>query len=99
MMTNPVPHPTPIELTYAPESGALSLLDHAVHSAAFALLAANPKIRDEYVKSRDLDRHALAAEAVLRDAKALQGALRRYLDLTIGRCGEPFPLDDDDRPF
>jgi hypothetical protein len=52
MMTNPVPHPTPIELTYAPESGALSLLDHAVHSAAFALLAANPKIRDEYVKSR-----------------------------------------------
>jgi hypothetical protein len=96
-MTRPLPHPTPIGLTYAPEAGALSLLDHALHSAAFALLAANPEVRDECAQSHRLDRRALAAEAVLRDAKALQGALRRYLDVTIGHAREQieFYADDD----
>jgi hypothetical protein len=98
-MTRPLPHPTPIELRCAPEAGALSLLDHALHSAAFALLARNPEVFDECAPSHLLDRRALAAEAVLRDAKALQGALRRYLDVTIGHGREQVEPYGDDEMF
>ena len=94
-MNGPISHPTPIELRHAPEAGALALLDHALFSAAFALLATNETVRDECVDGRHLDKQALAAEAVLRDAKALQGALRRYLDLAIARAKEQIRFEDD----
>ena len=43
-MTRPEPTPTPPEIARVPECAALSVLDHALYTAGFALLAVNPRV-------------------------------------------------------
>ncbi len=87
-MTCPNPAPTPPEIARAPECAALSVLDHALHTAAFALLAANPAAADAEFRN-SLDRREILAEAILRQTEALQALLRRYRATAIG-WGDPF---------
>ena len=82
-MTNPEPPPTPPELARAPECAALSILDHALYTAGFALLAVNPAIADGEF-SRTLDRREILADVILKQVDVLQSALRRYRDAAIG---------------
>jgi len=79
MITRPNPPPTPPELTRAPECAALSILEHALYGAGFALIAANPRVADAD-EQRGLDRREILAEAIVKQADALQSALRRYRD-------------------
>lgn len=79
-LTKPESTPTPPELARAPECAALSILDNTLYSAAFALLAANPRVVDADFEPRGLDRREILAEAIIKQAEVLQSALRRYRD-------------------
>lgn len=95
MITKPDPMPTPPEIARAPECAALSILDHALFGAGFALLAANPRAADADCE-RGLDRRELLAEAIIKHADVLQSALRRYRD-AVAAWPRGRPVDDD--PF
>jgi len=82
-MIRPEHAPTPPELVRAPECAALSILDHALYAASFALLAVNPAAADGEF-DRQLDRRELLADIILQQADVLQGALRRYRDIAVG---------------
>jgi len=82
-MTRPEAAPIPPELVRAPECAALSILEHALHTASFALLAVNPSVGDQEFK-RQLDRRELLADVILKQVDALQGVLRRYRDVAVG---------------
>ena len=82
-MTKPEPTPVPHELVRAPECAALSILEHALHTACAALLAVNPAIGDEEFR-RQLDRRELLAELILKHVDVLQGAVQRYRDVAVG---------------
>ena len=81
-MTKPEPTPTPPELARAPECAALSVLDNALYTAGFALLAVNPRVADADFEPSRLDRRELLAEAILKHAEVLQSTLRRYREAT-----------------
>lgn len=76
----PAPTPTPHELARAAELAALSLLDNALYTAAFALLAANPRVVDADFEPHRLDRREILADAIIKHAEVLQSALRHYRD-------------------
>ena len=76
----PASTPTPPELARAAELAALSLLDNALYTAAFALLAANPRLVDADFEPHRLDRKEVLAETIIRHAEALQAVLRHYRD-------------------
>jgi len=82
-MTNPEPPPTPPELAHAPECAALSILDHTLYAAGFALLAVNPAVADSEF-ARSLDRREILADVILKQVDVLQSALRRYRDAAMG---------------
>lgn len=82
-MLSPEPTPTPPELARAPECAALSILDHALYAAGFALLAVNPAITDGEF-SRTLDRREILADVILKQIDVIQAALRRYRDAAAG---------------
>ena len=82
-MIRPEPPPTPPELVRAPECAALSILDHALYTAGFALLAVNPAAADAEF-DRQLDRREILADIILKQADVLQTALRRYRDIAVG---------------
>lgn len=77
-ITSPEPTPTPPQLTHAPECVALSLLDNALYTAGFALLAVNPRAADADFEPFNLDHRDLLAEAILTQADILQRAIHRY---------------------
>lgn len=79
-LTKPESTPTPPELARAPECAALSILDNTLFTAAFALLAANPRVVEADFEPRGLDRREILAEAIIKQAEVLQSALRRYRD-------------------
>ena len=79
-MIQPAPTPTPPELARAAELAALSLLDNALYTAAFALLAVNPQVLDADFEPHRLGRREILAEAIINHAELLQGVLRRYRD-------------------
>lgn len=83
-MNRPESTPTPPELARAPECAALSLLDNALYTAAFALLAANPRIAEADFEPCALDRREVLAEAILKHSEALQSTLRRYREAAAG---------------
>ena len=78
MIKRPESTPTPPDLARAPECAALSLLDNALYTASFALLAVNPRVADADFEPSRLDRRELLAEAIINHAAALQTALCRY---------------------
>ena len=78
MMTRPDPPPTPPEIARAPECAALSILDNNLYTAAFALLAVNPRVADVDFEPSRFDRRELLAEAIINHAAVMQNALRRY---------------------
>lgn len=82
-MIRPEPPPTPPELVRAPECAALSILDHALYTACFALLAVNPAAADAEF-DRQLDRREILADIILKQVDVLQTALRRYRDIAVG---------------
>lgn len=79
MIARPDPPPTPPEIAHAPECAALSMLEHALFGAGFALLAANPRVADADFERR-LDRREMLADVILQHAAVLQAVLRRYRD-------------------
>lgn len=93
MIQKPDPTPTPPELARAPECAALSILEHALYGAGFALLAANPRVADAD-EQRGLDRREILAEAIVNQADALQSTLRRYRDAVAA-----WPRVHIDEPF
>lgn len=95
MMTRPECPPTPPEIARSPEGAVLSILEHALFGASFALLAVNPKVADAELEHR-LDRREMLAEVILKQAEVLQAALRRYRDAS-SEWPRPRKLDDD--PF
>jgi hypothetical protein len=82
--TPPQSTPTPPELTRAPECAALSLLDNALYTATFALLAINPRVADADFEPCAFDRRELLAEAIIKQSEALQSILRRYRETAAG---------------
>jgi len=76
----PAQTPTPPELACAAELAALSLLDNALYTAAFALLAVNPRVVDDDFEPHRLDRREILADAIIKHAEVLQSALRHYRD-------------------
>ena len=95
MITTPEPTPTPPELARTPECAALSVLDHALYTAGFALLAVNPRVADVDFEPSRFDRRELLAEAIIKHADVLQCALRRYREAsaewpTFHRVHDPF---------
>lgn len=84
-MLCPDPTPTPPELARAPECAALSILDHALYAAGFALLAVNPAITDGEF-ARTLDRREILADVILKQIDVIQAALRRYRDAAAGQA-------------
>jgi flavorubredoxin len=76
----PASTPTPHELARAAELAALSVLDHALYTAAFALLAANPKIIDDDFEQHRYDRREVLADVIIKHAEVLQTILRHYRD-------------------
>lgn len=98
MLSKPESTPTPPELTRAPECAALSVLDNALYTSAFALLAANPRVVDADFEPRALDRREILAEVIIKQAETLQSALRRYRDAASAwpHCRR---VDRDDDPF
>ena len=94
MITKPDPMPTPPEIARAPECAVLSILDHALFGAGFALLAANPRAADDC--ERGLDRREILAEAIIKHADVMQSALRRYRDAV---AAWPRVRGVDDDPF
>lgn len=95
MMTRPECPPTPLEIARSPESAALSILEHALFGASFALLAANPRVADADFDER-LDRREMLADVILKHADVLQSTLRRYRDAS---AESPRPRTVDDDPF
>jgi len=95
-MTRPEPTPTPPEIARAPECAALSLLDNALYTAGFALLAVNPRVADADFAPSRLDRREILAEAILNHAEVLQCALRRYREATTEW---PLRMRADGDPF
>jgi hypothetical protein len=95
MMTRPECPPTPPEIARAPEGAALSILEHVLFSASFALLAANPRVADADFEHR-LDRREMLADVILKHAEVLQTALRRYRDAA---ADWPRPRVANDDPF
>lgn len=57
-------------LARAPDCAALSLLDNALYTAAFALLAANPRIAKADFEPCAIDRREVLAEAILKHSAA-----------------------------
>lgn len=90
-MIRPEHAPTPPELVRAPECAALSILDHALYAAGFALLAVNPAAADAEF-ARQLDRREILADVILKQVDVLQAALRRYRDIAVGT--ERYMRDD-----
>ena len=94
MMTRPEPTPTPPEIARAPECAALSVLDNALYTAGFALLAVNPRVADADFEPSRLDRRELIAETILKHADVMQCMLRRYREATSEwprvRVDDPF---------
>lgn len=78
MMTRPDPTPTPPEIARAPECAALSILDNNLYTAAFALLAVNPRVADVDFEPSRFDRREILAEAIINHAAVMQSLLRRY---------------------
>lgn len=76
----PASTPTPQELARAAELAALSLLDNALYTAAFALLAVNPRVVDVDFEPYRLDRREVLADAIIKHAEVLQSVLRHYRD-------------------
>lgn len=76
----PAATPTPPELARAAELAALSVLDNALYTAAFALLAANPRVADADFEPYRLDRREVLADVIIKQAEVLQMILRRYRD-------------------
>lgn len=76
----PASTPTPPELARAAELAALSMLDNALYTAAFALLAANPRVDDADFEPHRLDRREMLADAIIKHAVVLQTILRHYRD-------------------
>lgn len=70
--------PTPPELARAAELAALSVLDNALYTAAFALLAVNPRVADADFEPYRLDRREILADVIIKHAEILQTVLRRY---------------------
>lgn len=77
---HPASIPTPPELARAGELATLSILDNALYTAAFALLAVNPRLADADFEPYRLDRRELLADAIIKHAEVLQAALRHYRD-------------------
>lgn len=98
-MIQPAPTPTPPELARAPECAALSLLDNALYTAAFALLAINPRILDGDFEPHRLDRRELLAEAIIQHAELLQSAVRRYRDAASEWPRYQYQYRSADEPF
>jgi hypothetical protein len=76
----PASTPTPPELARAAELASLSVLDNALYTAAFALLAANPRVADTDFEPHRLDRREILADVIIKHAEILQTVLRRYRD-------------------
>lgn len=76
----PASTPTPPELARAAELAALSVLDNALYTAAFALLAVNPRVADADFEPHRIDRRELLADVIIRHAEVLQTLLRHYRD-------------------
>ena len=76
----PASTPTPPELARAAELAALSILDNALYTAAFALLAVNPRVVDTDFEPQRLDRREVLADVIIKHAEVLQSALRHYRD-------------------
>jgi hypothetical protein len=71
--------PTPPEIDRAPEIALLAVLDHALDTAAAAVIAAHPNILDDEPLYRRLDRPEMkAADAILTRARRLRDALDQY---------------------
>ena len=79
-VTQPASTPTPPELAGAAERAALSMLDNALYTAAFALLAANSRVEDADFEPHRLDRREMLADTIIKHAEALQAILRHYRD-------------------
>lgn len=68
----PASTPTPPELARAAELAALSILDTALYTAAFALLAANPRVVDADDEPHRLDHREILADVIIKHAEILQ---------------------------
>lgn len=76
----PASTPTPPELARAGELAVLSILDNALYTAAFALLAVNPRVVDADFEPHRLDRREILADTIIKHAEVLQASLRHYRD-------------------
>ena len=97
MITRPEPTPTPPELARAPECASIALLDNALYTTAFALLAANPRIADADYEVGVLNRREIIADVIVKHADVLQSALRSYRDVAYD--WDRFHIENDDEPF
>ena len=91
--------PTVPDLAFAPELGALILLDHALAVVRAALLAEHPTLIDDFHRPREQGRVFFLAHLICQREATLREILQRYRRAVREAAAPPAHDSADDELF